>query len=84
MVKNLISNSIKHTLKGYVSLKMDVVVERDVVRTIFRVKDTGMGIKKSKQPHIFQTPYFQTRSKDKYIGIYLYYILFFLFLFFYF
>ncbi|MGL5032784.1 MAG: ATP-binding protein, partial [Microcystaceae cyanobacterium] len=47
---NLLSNAIKFTERGSVTLK----VERDRNQLIFRIIDTGIGIKKADQSRLFQ------------------------------
>jgi signal transduction histidine kinase/CheY-like chemotaxis protein/Tfp pilus assembly protein PilF len=59
---NLISNAIKFTNKGFVSLSVNVIKSdgvKDVIR--FVVKDTGMGINKEFQEKIFES-FFQPYS----------------------
>ncbi|MEG9328457.1 response regulator [Salinimicrobium catena] len=51
ILKNLISNAIKFTEKGYVSLEVRRKGEDEVE---FVVKDTGIGIKKEKQNTVFE------------------------------
>ena len=59
IVCNLLDNAVKYTEKGYVSIdigskKGDMVSEngRKLLQLVFRVKDTGAGIKKNKPPLI--------------------------------
>jgi CheY-like chemotaxis protein len=53
---NLISNSIKFTLEGSISLNCKVVETRDNLYTIsFEIRDTGIGIDEDKLESIFET-----------------------------
>ncbi|GAA3743006.1 response regulator [Flavobacterium ginsengisoli] len=53
ILKNLISNAIKFTEKGTVSLEIKVDTDDDKI-ICFIVKDTGIGIPLEKQPLIFE------------------------------
>ncbi len=54
VVVNLLGNAIKFTEKGEVVIAVDVESEKeDGVCLHFRIKDTGIGIPKEKQKHIF-------------------------------
>lgn len=53
ILKNLISNAIKFTEKGTVSLEIRVASDNDKI-ICFIVKDTGIGIPLEKQPLIFE------------------------------
>ncbi|CAM3530610.1 response regulator [Flavobacterium chungbukense] len=53
ILKNLISNAIKFTEKGTVSLEIKVASDNDKI-ICFIVKDTGIGIPLEKQPLIFE------------------------------
>ncbi|SHL80249.1 response regulator [Flavobacterium saccharophilum] len=53
ILKNLISNAIKFTDKGSVSLEIKVNTDDDKI-ICFIVKDTGIGIPLAKQPLIFE------------------------------
>lgn len=57
LLKNLFLNAIKYTKKGGVSVL--VTDETDTVK--FSIKDSGIGISKTDQPHIFEKFY---RSED--------------------
>ncbi len=55
VITNLLSNSLKFTLEGKVTLMVKVKNTNDEKITIqFEVKDTGIGIPKDKQEEIFQ------------------------------
>ena len=53
ILKNLISNAIKFTKKGSVTLQI-VKIKDTTNKVSFIVKDTGIGIAKNKQPLIFE------------------------------
>jgi signal transduction histidine kinase len=52
---NLISNAIKFTFLGYVSISVEMTVHEDTgVRYLkVEVEDTGLGIKEEDMPHLF-------------------------------
>jgi signal transduction histidine kinase len=52
---NLLSNALKFTLEGNVTLSATIEkADNDQVSILFSVKDTGIGIKKEKQSEIFE------------------------------
>lgn len=52
---NLISNAVKFTEKGSVSVKISAIEFKEGnVKLLFKIKDTGIGIDKSKQNNIFE------------------------------
>ncbi|MFL9845652.1 hybrid sensor histidine kinase/response regulator [Flavobacterium rhizosphaerae] len=53
ILKNLISNALKFTSEGSVTLKINKHAENDKL-VQFTVKDTGIGIPREKQPLIFE------------------------------
>lgn len=53
ILKNLISNAIKFTEKGKVSLEIKIDTDNDKI-ICFIVKDTGIGIPLEKQPLVFE------------------------------
>ncbi|MCP4750445.1 MAG: response regulator, partial [Proteobacteria bacterium] len=56
ILHNLLSNALKFTEKGRISVKVDVMHETDDDITLrFSVEDTGIGIPKSKQAQIFES-----------------------------
>jgi two-component system phosphate regulon sensor histidine kinase PhoR len=57
LLQNFVTNAIKYTKEGSVSVR----VEKKGDNLIFAVKDTGIGISKSDQAHIFEKFY---RSED--------------------
>lgn len=52
---NLVGNAVKFTEKGQVSLDVSVVDRNDPRTVRFEVRDTGVGIPKEKQAHIFES-----------------------------
>ncbi|WP_407431104.1 response regulator [Arcticibacter sp.] len=52
ILKNLLSNALKFTRKGFVSLSIDPSDREGFIN--FSVKDSGIGIPKDKQDHIFE------------------------------
>lgn len=53
---NLLGNSLKFTNDGYVKLTLDLIKKENGVNYIrFSVKDTGIGIEKSKQELVFES-----------------------------
>ena len=59
ILQNFVTNAIKYTEKGGVSITLEQSAERDGV--IFSVKDTGIGIGPSDKKHVFAKFY---RSED--------------------
>ncbi len=58
---NLVSNAIKYTNEGLVSIDIDLISSIDNKDTIsFRVKDTGVGIAKHEQNKLFDSFYIPT------------------------
>ena len=56
IVMNLLSNAIKFTNEGTVSLKVEVKNETEMGMDLqFSVRDTGIGIDKSKIDHVFES-----------------------------
>lgn len=49
VLNNLVSNAIKFTENGSITLSIDVSTESDSKHLIIKVKDTGIGIPKEKQ-----------------------------------
>lgn len=54
ILKNLLSNAIKFTPQGFVKVHVTSSVENNQQRIHFRVKDSGIGIKKEQQEIIFE------------------------------
>ena len=50
---NLLTNAVKYTKKGYISLDVSVVKKDDICRLIISVKDSGIGIKKENINKLF-------------------------------
>jgi len=61
IVMNLVSNAIKFTAEGGVTLRLRGVRSRDGVKVILRVADTGIGIAADKAPLLFK-PFYQVES----------------------
>ena len=56
IVKNLLSNSLKFTEKGCISLSVkNLGVKENKVTLVFKIIDTGIGIPKSRQESIFES-----------------------------
>ena len=54
ILTNLIGNAYKFTDQGYIKIEASVLQEQDsVYHTRIKVTDTGIGVKKEKQEHIF-------------------------------
>lgn len=54
VLSNIISNAIKFTQEGYVSVRIDLISKKEHTCKIeFSIEDTGIGIKKDKQKQIF-------------------------------
>ncbi len=50
---NLLTNAVKYTKKGSITLNVDIVKKDNICRLIISVKDTGIGIKKENLDKIF-------------------------------
>lgn len=62
MLTNLVSNAIKFTASGSVTIELSEVAEKDGVATLlFSVTDTGIGVPAEKQQHLF-APFSQADS----------------------
>ncbi|HKC69232.1 MAG TPA: ATP-binding protein, partial [Bacteroidia bacterium] len=60
---NLVSNALKFTEKGYVTISLKAISKTDTkVQLLFIVSDTGIGIAKEHQGHIFE--YFHQVNSD--------------------
>ncbi|GAA4238518.1 hypothetical protein GCM10022291_29290 [Postechiella marina] len=56
VIKNLLSNSLKFTEKGSITLSINNLgVDENKVKLEFKVKDTGIGISKNRQATIFES-----------------------------
>ncbi len=56
IIKNLLSNSLKFTEKGNITLGVkNLGIDENKVRLEFKVKDTGIGISKDRQESIFES-----------------------------
>jgi len=55
IILNLVSNAVKFTSKGIITMKVDMLYEDEKIVTIsFSVKDTGIGIAENKLARIFE------------------------------
>jgi len=61
IVMNLVSNAIKFTSDGGVTLRMRAVRKADGIDAVLRVADTGIGIPADKVPFLFE-PFYQVES----------------------
>lgn len=64
VVSNLIENAIKYTKKGSVTID----ITGDATKAVFTVHDTGIGIPKEDQVHLFQKFYRVDNSDTRDIG----------------
>ena len=64
VILNIISNSIKYTSKGTISLKVSSVKSDSLCRLMIRVDDTGQGMTDEEVRHLFMDD-----SSDKGIGL---------------
>ncbi|MCL1808957.1 MAG: ATP-binding protein [Clostridiales bacterium] len=53
IVTNLIANAIKYTQKGYINFNVDVAVKDGKEYIVFRIEDSGIGIKEENLPILF-------------------------------
>ncbi|MEM7699954.1 MAG: ATP-binding protein [Verrucomicrobiota bacterium] len=63
ILSNLVSNAIKFTEKGGVSLKVRIVERKGKKQLLFEVKDSGIGIPKDAAAKLF-SPFSQLDAKD--------------------
>ena len=61
IIMNLVSNAIKFTLKGGVTLRLRGTRVNGGVKLVIRIADTGIGIASEKIPLLFE-PFFQVES----------------------
>jgi signal transduction histidine kinase/DNA-binding NarL/FixJ family response regulator len=54
VIVNLVSNAVKYTHHGSVTLRLAVQPEGEVLRLIIEVEDSGVGINKADQERIFE------------------------------
>lgn len=64
VLTNLLSNAIKFTIKGGVSIEVEVESQSDTLDVlVFKVADTGMGIPESDMEKLF-LPFFQSKNTE--------------------
>ena len=67
VLRNLISNAIKYTEQGCITLSLYQTVRNEVAYTEIKVSDTGYGISAEALPHIFDR-YYQESGKHQASG----------------
>lgn len=67
IVNNFLSNAIKYTDHGYITLRLDVTMEEGEQFARISVEDTGYGIEAEMLPHIYDR-YFQAKGKHQASG----------------
>lgn len=67
VLDNLISNAIKYTEQGRVTLSLHQTMRNEVAYTEIKVSDTGYGISTEALPHIFDR-YYQESGKHQASG----------------
>ena len=67
VLDNLISNAIKYTEQGFVTLSLHQTMRNEVAYTEIKVSDTGYGISAEALPHIFDR-YYQESGKHQASG----------------
>ncbi len=72
ILTNLLSNAIKFTDSGSVHLSVEKTVESDdVVKIVFRVEDSGIGMSSEETKEIFE-PYTRFKSERQGVGLGMY------------
>ncbi|MDR2782661.1 MAG: response regulator, partial [Treponema sp.] len=67
IITNIVSNAIKYTRRGSVSLSVYVGTKEDIACLIIQVQDTGVGIKKEDIPKLYGT--FQQFDRKKNLSV---------------
>ena len=67
IVNNFLSNAIKYTDNGHITLRLDVTMEAGEPCARISVEDTGYGIEADMLPHIYDR-YFQAKGKHQASG----------------
>lgn len=67
IVNNFLSNAIKYTDNGHITLRLDVTMEKGEPYARISVEDTGYGIEADMLPHIYDR-YFQAKGKHQASG----------------
>ena len=63
IITNLLSNAIKYTDRGIIEFNVSCINKGDICKLEITVKDTGRGISKEQQEHLFTK--FNRREEDK-------------------
>lgn len=64
IINNLMSNAMKYTSSGSITLSLKSRIEKDVKYAELSVADTGVGIEKENLPHIFKRYYQGANAKQ--------------------
>ena len=64
IMTNLLSNAIKYTDKGIIEYNVSCINKGDICKLEITVKDTGRGISKEQQEHLFTKFYRREEDKD--------------------
>ena len=67
VVLNILTNAAKYTKEGFVDFRVSSVINKDVVKLIISVEDSGIGIKAENLPRLFSK--FDRLSVEKSITI---------------
>ena len=67
VVLNILTNAAKYTKEGFVDFRVSSVINKDVVKLIISVEDSGIGIKEENLPRLFSK--FDRLSVEKSITI---------------
>ena len=63
---NICGNAVKFTESGYIEFKASILADREII--IFKIKDSGIGIRKEDIPKLFQTFEQSKTEKNRYIA----------------
>ena len=67
IINNFLSNAIKYTTNGHITLRLDACMEGDVRYARIAVEDTGYGIEADALPHIYER-YYQVKGRHQASG----------------
>ena len=67
VVLNILTNAAKYTKEGFVDFRVSSVINKDIVKLIISVEDSGIGIKEENLPRLFSK--FDRLSVEKSITI---------------